>query len=291
MGNTKTYGIEIECLVPYMTGTELAAKLQNLSGLTVQFQTYNHTTCPIWKIVTDASLVSEMGMVTFEVVSPVLSGEEGFESIKKMSAALKTIGAKVNKTCGLHVHVGLEGVKPAKVREIIERYANMEAKIDAVMPESRRSNRYCAGMRNILTSIVSKSTIREMAQAQGGRYYKVNLQSYLRHGTIEFRQHSGTVEAEKIINWVKFCINMVEVKAAETSPVREKVIEMMNCGTSESDIRNFLKDHKSEYGIKSISETAILTQTKKVIGFKNDPFYGLTSEVIEYFKQRAESLR
>ncbi len=43
-----------------------------------------------------------------------------------------------------------------------------------------------------------------LANAQDSRYYKVNLRSYQRHGTIEFRQHSGTVNFVKICNWVRF---------------------------------------------------------------------------------------
>ena len=36
------------------------------------------------------------------------------------------------------------------------------------------------------------------------RYYKVNVMSYNNHRTIEFRQHSGTTEYEKIKNWIDF---------------------------------------------------------------------------------------
>ena len=36
------------------------------------------------------------------------------------------------------------------------------------------------------------------------------MQSYVRHNTIEFRQHSGTVEFEKIANWILFLHNLVE---------------------------------------------------------------------------------
>jgi hypothetical protein len=48
---------------------------------------------------------------------------------------------------------------------------------------------------------------------QGGRYNKVNLCAFLRHGTIEFRQHSGTMNVDKVINWIVFCVNFVETSA------------------------------------------------------------------------------
>ena len=37
-----------------------------------------------------------------------------------------------------------------------------------------------------------------------GRYFKVNLQSHHRQGTIEFRQHGGSLNGRKIESWVRF---------------------------------------------------------------------------------------
>lgn len=44
------------------------------------------------------------------------------------------------------------------------------------------------------------------------------MQSLLRHGTIEFRHHSGTIEATKILAWVKMTRAIVE-RGAETKRV------------------------------------------------------------------------
>ena len=43
----------------------------------------------------------------------------------------------------------------------------------------------------------------------GNRYFKVNACSYARHQTIEFRQHQGSTDFEKISNWVNFCAKLV----------------------------------------------------------------------------------
>jgi hypothetical protein len=42
------------------------------------------------------------------------------------------------------------------------------------------------------------------------RYCKLNLQAYYgAHGkTVEFRQHQGSIEGTKIINWIKFLLRM-----------------------------------------------------------------------------------
>lgn len=44
---------------------------------------------------------------------------------------------------------------------------------------------------------------------RGDRYFKVNACSYTRHQTIEFRQHQGSTDFEKISNWVNFCAKLV----------------------------------------------------------------------------------
>lgn len=70
------------------------------------------------------------------------------------------------------------------------------------------------------------TTINEMANIMGSRYFKVNLMSFQRHGTIEFRQHSGTVNATKIANWVRFLGQFIDnSKARNTPAVSAPVIE------------------------------------------------------------------
>ena len=60
--------------------------------------------------------------------------------------------------------------------------------------------------------VVHGATKAELATSLD-RYYKVNLQSLSRYGTIEFRQHNGTIDAEKILNWVSFCTQFVLASA------------------------------------------------------------------------------
>ena len=44
----------------------------------------------------------------------------------------------------------------------------------------------------------------------GDRYFKVNPVAYRRHNTIEFRQHSGTTDYEKMSNWIEFLKSLIE---------------------------------------------------------------------------------
>jgi hypothetical protein len=204
------YGIEIECLNP-LSRSEVATILAS-QGLPVVYESYNHNVASHWKIVQDGS-VNDSDMNGMEIVSPILNTESESDTlmVRKVCRALQKLGGKVNRTCGLHVHVDAAGLTGEQVRKVWERYRDLETEIDAFMPSNRRANvsSYTMTLRN---KVVHGATKAELATSLD-RYYKVNLQSLSRYGTIEFRQHNGTIDAEKILNWVSFCTQFVLASA------------------------------------------------------------------------------
>ena len=204
------YGIEIECLNP-MTRSEVATILSS-QGLPVVYESYNHTVSSHWKIVQDGS-VNDSDLNGMEIVSPILDTESESDTlmVRKVCRALQKLGSKVNRTCGLHVHVDAAHLSGEQVRKVWERYRDLETEIDAFMPSNRRANvsSYTMTLRNKVVHGATKAALATSLD----RYYKVNLQSLTRYGTIEFRQHNGTIDAEKILNWVSFCTQFVQASA------------------------------------------------------------------------------
>ena len=196
--SSRKFGIEIEAY--NVNRSDLAREL-NRVGIECHSEHYNHDARPHWKIVEDSSV---RGVNAFELVSPPMAGQDGIEQIKKVCQVLNNLNAKVNKSCGLHVHHNARQIKPQQVRNLVTLYKRSEDTIDSFMPESRRAsnNHYCQSLKNV--------TSESYFAGDGSRYYKLNLASFHRHGTVEFRQHSGTVDAEKIINWVIFTQRMVD---------------------------------------------------------------------------------
>lgn len=183
MNENRTYGIEIELI----HGDKHAmARAINAAGIEIEVEGYNHTTRNHWKIVPDGSVTGG-----YEVVSPKLQGTEGLRQIKIVCDTLVANGAKINKSCGLHVHHDARDYRAAQFVNLFNFYKRAEHIIDSMLPMSRRAdnNRYC-------------HTLQNFNYIPAGRYYKVNFQAFHVHGTVEFRHHSGSVEAEKIINWV-----------------------------------------------------------------------------------------
>ena len=205
-----TFGVEIEC---YNVEREEIAQRLREAGVACYVEGYNHRDHrDHFKVVTDASL---NGNNTAEVVSPILKGKKGMQTLEKVCKVLNEINAKVNKSCGLHVHFGLDKVDFATYKNIFYNYAKIESVIDSFMPQSRRENRFCKSFReygnNIYELLSYASDKYDIARIFGNdRYFKVNPVAFQRHNTIEFRQHSGTTDYEKMSNWIEFLKALIE---------------------------------------------------------------------------------
>ncbi|RIV20506.1 amidoligase enzyme [Fibrisoma montanum] len=237
----RRFGIEIEA---YNVEKHTLASALREAGIDVAVEGYNHTTRAHWKIVTDGSL---NGNNTFELVSPILEGQDGLNQLQTVCRVLKQKNAYINRSCGLHVHFDAEHIGLSHTKNLLINYSRFERVIDSFMPISRRAgnNGYCLSFASQLSRIESASTMNALCGVMHTRYYKVNLQAYLRHKTIEFRQHSGTIEFEKISNWVLFLHNLVEYS-------RNQRVEN---ATFES-LRSFQQDGVITYLNNRISELA-----------------------------------
>lgn len=196
----RRFGIEIEAY--NCTRDHLAHELQE-AGINVAVEGYNHNTSAHWKLVTDASLY---GNNTFELVSPILEGESGLRELEKVCWVLDLCNAKVNESCGLHVHMDAADFTMNTWKNLALSYKNIENTINAFMPATRRDNQYCKSLSRISERrILQANTLDDLRAAFGNdRYHKVNLEAYARHRTIEFRQHSGSTNFTKMSNWVLF---------------------------------------------------------------------------------------
>lgn len=202
---THKFGIEIEAYNCDMR--RLARELQD-AGITVAVEGYNHTTRENWKLVTDGSL---QGNDTFELVSPILVGEAGLKELEKVCWVLDLCDARINDSCGLHVHLDAEGFNMNTWKNLALTYKHLESLIDAFMPGARRNNSYCKSLNHVSDErIKSAGTIDALRDVfSRDRYHKVNFEAYSRHKTVEFRQHSGTTNFTKIENWVRFLNGLI----------------------------------------------------------------------------------
>lgn len=216
-----TFGVEIEC-----GGDVSAIVIRDMferTGIEVIRTGYDHTDSDrTWKIATDGSLGGFAH--TYEVVSPILKGEEGLAELEKVCAVLDGLNVKVNSTCGLHVHIGAQAMTGEQVRNIALNFATAEKALEKCTWKSRTGGRWShrvSGYRNKLRALdvatlpqayeneaenVARYIVDNIyaePNRQHKRYHTLNLATFAHgHKTIEFRQHQGTLDFTKISNWV-----------------------------------------------------------------------------------------
>jgi hypothetical protein len=203
-----TIGVEIEC---YNVDKHRFIYIAREKGIQIECESYNHNTKNHYKIVDDSSIIGENAI---ECVSPVLNGKKGLKSLQVVCEALNKADAKVNRSTGLHIHIGLTNIAFEQYKNIFINYIFLEGVIDSFMAKSRRGNdnAYCKSLTNAtLYYVMNRTSFESMAELfNQDRYHKLNPVSFSRHNTLEFRQHQGTVDYTKITNWVNFIIKLVD---------------------------------------------------------------------------------
>jgi len=212
------FGIELEA---FNATQQTVVEQLRAVGLDARVSTYAGRDYSVWQVKTDGSIRGDMG---FELVSPILEGEAGIADARKACDALKALGAKVNTSCGFHIHhdVATWGVK--KFRNLFKRFVKFEAAMDSIMHPSRRNNdnRYIGSLyrnvsntsldaQNVLfRNIDACNSVNKLAAEFGSnRYLKLNMMSFFRCGTIEFRHHHGTVNADVVERYIRLTAGLV----------------------------------------------------------------------------------
>lgn len=210
------FGVELEMLC----STERLEKMLRRERVDIDASmNYTHVRKPYWKMVPDASLPSD----GVELVSPVLRPDDAPDQLARVAKALNAAGARVNTQCGYHVHHNADYLSSDQIESLVRAYANSQDLFDSILPQSRRENGMCAHLedyhltelRERLSPIRDRKPTRprDLWDSLRSRYLVVNLESLARHGTVEFRQHSGTTQLRKITEWYKLTEAMVHTAA------------------------------------------------------------------------------
>lgn len=139
--DTRKFGIEIEA---FGISRNTVARILEDHGIPCVAERYNHDTRNYWKVVTDGSIHPAGGAAGegFELVSPPLSREEGIAEVKKVLVILRENGARVNASCGIHVHVDVRNSMNIGLAQILNlRYAKHEKDVELFFAANRRGSR------------------------------------------------------------------------------------------------------------------------------------------------------
>ena len=217
-------GVEIECIVK--CSKEYLADVIIEDGLH-RYVNLKH----------DGSIETEGNHNTAIEITVCAKESEINNVISRLTETLKRkrVAAKVNNSCGLHVHMDMRN------RDVRESYSNLfmaQPILLGMVPANRRSShnswadQYCA--------INVKPTYDEQ-KTLSRRYHVINAESFNKYKTLEVRVHSGSVNATKINNWINILKSITDYKGADKT-----VINNVN----ELDTRIKLTQELKDYIIK-----------------------------------------
>lgn len=220
----RKFGIELE--IVNMTRAQATQVLLD-AGIDVRdFGSYTHRVSSAWKVVYDSSVPNGC-----EVVSPPLRGRAGFAALKTVMEALTAAGASVNRSCGTHVHHDVNDMTGPQLADMMVLYTDRQAALDTVVAPSRRNGRWTyhwgqSELQSVLSVLRASSGGRRGTRVSADRYKTINIMSYPKYGTIEFRQHQGTLNYAKLERWILMGQAMCEAVKQGRS-VRTDLVGMM----------------------------------------------------------------
>lgn len=207
---TTAFGFEAEFFGPQDFEAERAVQA---AGVSVENDGYHHRAVDYWRITEDGS-VHGSGL---ELVSPILKMEDDYAWTDSLNAirAIRDVGGRIDASCGLHVHHNAQYMNRDEVMRVADLYYQFQDTINTMLPRSRRMASYARSMNAEYCQRAKDLTDPSNTRTNYGRrwkprlnsldrYYAVNLQAINVHGTIEFRQHSGTLNYDKVSMWVRF---------------------------------------------------------------------------------------
>jgi hypothetical protein len=269
--NALTFGIEIECVG---VNTTTAKQALEAAGITCENNGYNHNTRPVWKVVTDGSLTSRDG--SCEVVSPVLNGTDGLTEVRTVMAVLRTAGARINESCGMHIHIGVDQLSQVHQARIIRAYGKWSWAFTGLILQRRVNNRWAqlrssSGTERLASDWENSSDLRSTA-SRHDRYYAFNIASYQRHGTFEMRAHHGSLNGMNASAWIAMHTAFFEACRTEAG-----YNALMACATS-----------RDEYNGSSTRGEAIEGAKRLAVGLRNMQLLSL--EACAYLESRAGNI-
>lgn len=180
-----------------------------------------------WKVMSDASIRCQnrrgetaSTLYSVEVVSPICQYRD-IETIQELIRKLRTGGAKVNKSCGIHVHVDASNYTPQTLRNLVNIMAAKEDLLYKTLQVDVAREDYCKKADTQFLDVLNRKRPKTMQDLEAlwyngssgryrhydhTRYHALNLHSVFSKGTIEFRLFNSTLHAGEVKTYIQLCL-------------------------------------------------------------------------------------
>jgi Putative amidoligase enzyme len=259
------FGVEIETVgASRQKLAEVIAKALGLgaSAITHDGGTYDKWIVTLadgrkWTMMSDASLSTGRNG-SAEIVTPILTYADVEMLQTVIRAAREDAKAKVDHSCGVHVHVDAASLSTPELERLAKLvYQQEDLLVTALGVKTERLTRWCKKVdENFIAKLKAErprdqqtlaslwyGTNVDHANHRGAhyhqsRYHGLNMHSVFYRGTIEFRYFEGTLHAGEIKSYVQLCLALVA--RAKTSQGRVIVKRKPSTQSAKYDWRCFL---------------------------------------------------
>lgn len=206
-----------------------------------------------WTLMSDSSITTEKKIngryistadrsYEVEMVTPKLT----YEEIPKLQEAIRTLrhaGAKVNDSCGLHIHIDAANHNRQSLKNLMSiMFSKENILFKALQVNENRAQKFCQKVREPMLKKARKLSADETKdltrlesiwyEGSNGsndhynwtRYYALNLHSVFYRGTVEFRCFNATLHAGIVKAYVHLCLAMSAQAIAQRSTVMRRTI-------------------------------------------------------------------
>ena len=268
--------------------------------------------------VKDSICVAEDGSLSngCEVKTLPMNGDLLFDKIKSVTKQISEKGGYIATSCGLHVHFDVSDFQKKDLRKLFFVYKLFEEHFYSMVSGSRRENNYCKRLPFEIDRCLSAPTFKhywynydwntnleECSYENCGenrwhntRYFWVNLNSaYMSRNTMEIRLHQGSLDAEKVIKWIRIHLAIIEwCKNADLKRVialRSGMSNFMNI-IHDNDLKTYIRQRRKKFKYakprKIVNIKAILDEDTIVNKRTNDSVSNFFDTTWKDFKEFLE---
>ena len=212
-------------------------------GGTYDTYTVGDSTGRKWKVVSDSSIRCQARgertasrLYAVEVVSPICRYED-IETVQQLIRELRKGGAKVNDSCGIHIHVDASRHDPKTLRNVVNIMASKEDLLYKTLRVNIYRQYYCQKADLRFLEDVNLKRPKSMSGFETlwyngssgrhthyhtSRYHALNLHSVFSKGTIEFRMFNATLHAGEVKSYIQLCLAISHQALIQKSASRSR---------------------------------------------------------------------
>ena len=249
------FGVEVE--MTGITREQAAQALADYFGTIPQYKggvydgVVKDTENKEWKLMSDGSIRAERKTLhgyeqtnnrqyKVEMVSPKLTYAE-LPKFQECVRQIRHAGAKVNSSCGLHIHVDAANHNRQSLKNLLSiMYSKEDILFKALQVNEARAARWCQKVREPMlrqARTLSAEETKDLTQLESiwyegevsagehynwTRYYALNLHSVFYRGTVEWRCFNSTLHAGRAAAYINLCLAMSAQAIAQRSTVMRK---------------------------------------------------------------------